>query len=245
MLLKRIPLIAPVLMTAILLSGCGGGGGGDDTGDNAAVDRTAPVITLNGPATVTHQQGLDYVDEGATARDAVDGSVAVTTSGAVGADVGTYTLTYTATDSSGNTATATRTVIVEAAPPGTDPTDLLVFTNGAVDAAWDRGINAFDAAIGYGECSNDGGAACPSIDWQIVNDNERGDVLEISHSAAGDLAGVFIAANIPLDVSGFANGSVVFDIRVISGDSNITMKLDCVYPCTSGDRPLGSRGAAG
>jgi endoglucanase Acf2 len=227
-----------------LLSGCGGGGGSDTSNSNT-VDRTAPVITVAGSATVNHEQGTTYTDQGATATDAVDGPVPVTTSGSVGTAAGTYTLTYTATDSAGNTATATRTVIVVAPPPGSDPTDLLVFTNGAVDPAWDRGISAFDAAIGFGECNNDGGAACPSISWELVADIERGDVLQVTHTAAGNLAGLFIAASIPLDVSGFASGSVAFDIKVISGNSNITMKLDCVYPCTSGDQLLGSRGATG
>ncbi|MGW8369260.1 MAG: immunoglobulin-like domain-containing protein, partial [Gammaproteobacteria bacterium] len=182
---------------------------------------------------------------GVSATDVVDGAVSVTTTGSVGADVGTYELTYTATDNAGNTATAVRTVTVVAPPPGGDATDLIVFDNGAVDPAWDKGINAFDEAIGFGECNNDGGAGCPSISWQLVADGARGDVLEITHSASGNLAGLFIAANIPLDASGFANGSLQFDIRVISGDSNITMKLDCVFPCTSGEQNLGSKGASG
>lgn len=224
-----------------------------DTSGNSATatrtvivaDTTAPTITLVGAASITHVQGTPFTDPGASAVDTVDGSVTVVTTGSVDDAVGTYTLTYTATDVAGNSATTSRTVIVEAPPPGTDPTDLLVFDNGAVDAVWDRGINAFDAAIGFNECNNDGGAGCPSISWQLVADNDRGDVLQVTHSAAGDLAGLFIATNIPIDVSGFSGGSVVFDIKVVSGDSNITMKLDCVYPCTSGDQALGSRGASG
>ncbi len=206
-------------------------------------DTTAPVITMVGAASMTHEQGTPFSDPGVSAVDTVDGSIAVVTTGSVEDVVGTYTLTYTATDAAGNSATVSRTVIVEA--QGSGSPDLLVFTNGAVDPAWDRGINAFDEAIGFGECNNDGGAGCPSIGWGIVADNERGDVLEITHTAAGDLAGVFIAANNPLDVSAFANGSVTFDIKVVSGDNNITMKLDCVFPCTSGDQALGSKGAAG
>ena len=208
-------------------------------------DRTAPVITLVGPATLYHPQGISFTDPGASATDTVDGSVAVAVEGSVEPDVGTYLLNYTATDSAGNSATASRTVVVEAPPPGSDPTDLLVFAEGAVGPAWDRGINAFDSAIGFGECSNDGGAACPSISWQLAADSQRGDVLQITHSAAGNLAGLFIAANIPIDVTGFSGGSVVFDVRVVSGDSNITMKLDCVFPCTSGEQDLGSKGASG
>ena len=205
-------------------------------------DTTAPVITMVGSSSMTHLLGTPFADPGVSATDTVDGAVAVTTTGSVEDALGTYTLTYTATDAAGNSATEARTVTVEAPASGSD---LLVFVNGAVDPAWDRGISAFDAAIGYGECNNDGGAGCPSISWGIVADNDRGDVLEIAHSAAGNLAGLFIAANVPLDVSGFANGSVEFDIKVVSGDSNVTMKLDCVYPCTSGDQDLGSKGVAG
>jgi endoglucanase Acf2 len=211
----------------------------------AALDVTAPVITLNGAATINHVQGNTYVDPGATATDDVDGSVAVTTSGTVGDELGTYTITYTASDQAGNSATAARTVIVEAAPPGPGDTDQIVFFDGMVDSIWDRGISAFDQAIDFGDCNNDGGAGCPSIGWELVTDGERGDVLQITHTADGNLAGLFISSSAPRDFSGFANGSVVFDIRVVSGDSNITMKIDCGFPCTSGDQNLGSKGASG
>ena len=154
-------------------------------------------------------------------------------------------LTYSATDSAGNSATTTRTVTVQSAPLENDSTDQMVFSNGLVDSVWDAGISAFDAAIGFGECNNDGGAGCPSISWSIVADSERGDVLQIAHTSAGDLAGVFIETNSPLDASGFSAGSVVFDINVVSGDSGITMKLDCVFPCTSGDQALAAREARG
>ena len=49
----------------------------------------------------------------ATASDA-SGSATVTSSGTVDTSTpGAYTITYTATDASGNTSTATRTVIVD------------------------------------------------------------------------------------------------------------------------------------
>jgi endo-1,3(4)-beta-glucanase len=123
--------------------------------------------------------------------------------------------------------------------------DLPVFVDGSVDPIWDRGINAFDSAIGWDECNNDGGAACPSIDWEVVEDGERGDVIEISHSAAGSMAGLFIGLNGALNLSDYSAGSLAFDIKVVSGDSKITVKLDCIWPCTSGDLSLGSRGASG
>jgi hypothetical protein len=82
------------------------------------VDTTAPVITLNGsnPMTVNLSQGT-YAEPGATANDACDGSLIVTTSGTVLPAPGTYTVTYTATDGSGNKATVTRTVTVIAGGP--------------------------------------------------------------------------------------------------------------------------------
>lgn len=205
-------------------------------------DTTAPVISIIGDTTINHPLGSVYVDAGATAIDTVDGAVSVTTSGTVGDAAQAYTLTYAATDNAGNQATAVRIINVG---DSTASTQVNVFENGAVSTLWDRGINAFDSAIGWAECNNDGGAGCPSIAWQIVNDNERGNVLEISHSASGDIAGLFISMSSVLNLSNHTDGKLVFDVKVVSGDSKITMKLDCIYPCTSGDQHLGSLGATG
>lgn len=84
---------------------------------NTPTDTTAPVITLNGAASIELTVGAIYTEEGATATDNIDGSVSVTSSGTVDTTTaGTYTLTYTATDRAGNTATLTRTVIVKPLP---------------------------------------------------------------------------------------------------------------------------------
>ncbi|MDG1364357.1 MAG: DUF5011 domain-containing protein, partial [Akkermansiaceae bacterium] len=73
------------------------------------IDTTAPVITVTSGAD-TAEQGSTWTDAGATA----DGGETVTASGTVDTSVvGTYTITYTATDAAGNIGTATRTVIVE------------------------------------------------------------------------------------------------------------------------------------
>ena len=83
------------------------------------VDTTPPVITINGDNAVEAEVGQDYTDAGATAEDKVDGSVEVTTSGKVDdAKLGTYTLTYTATDKAGNKASITRSIrVVDTTPP--------------------------------------------------------------------------------------------------------------------------------
>ena len=79
------------------------------------VDNNAPVISLSGPSNVEVAKGLDYVDAGATATDDFDSIVSVITTGTVDTTTaGVYTLTYTATDGAGNTASKTRTVTVVA-----------------------------------------------------------------------------------------------------------------------------------
>jgi hypothetical protein len=96
----------------LFLVACGGGSSTSNEPSPVTVDTSPPVITVTGDTTVNHEQGTTYSDQGATAQDAVDGSVTITVTGSVEAAAGTYTLTYSATDKAGNTATASRTIIV-------------------------------------------------------------------------------------------------------------------------------------
>jgi DNA/RNA endonuclease G (NUC1) len=77
------------------------------------VDVTAPIINITGDNPLYLPVGATFVDPGVNALDAIDGTVAVQTSGSVDTAVrGTYTLTYSATDAASNTSAATRTVVV-------------------------------------------------------------------------------------------------------------------------------------
>ena len=90
------------------------------TGGYAGGIPAGAPIASGSNATVTHELGTIYSEVGATATDAVDGVVGVTTSGTVNVNVaGTYTVTYSAADAYGNAATATRTVTVEDTTPPT------------------------------------------------------------------------------------------------------------------------------
>ena len=92
-------------------------------------DESAPIISLNGASIVTLKVGEYYVDAGAKAVDSTDGDLKVTVSGEVDIDkAGEYTVTYSATDNSGNTAEKVRKVIV-VAPDKTAPVITLIGDN--------------------------------------------------------------------------------------------------------------------
>jgi hypothetical protein len=102
---KQISLVAAVLFAAsiLVMNGC------------KKDDTTPPVITLNGSSSIQHILNSPYTDPGATATDDKDGdltaSISVTNN--VNKDLkGTYTVEYTVSDAAGNTASATRTVVV-------------------------------------------------------------------------------------------------------------------------------------
>ena len=89
--------------------------------DDTTSDSTPPVITLNGDNPLTVLWGLTWIDD-YSAFDAGDNaSVTVNRVNPVDTKVpGSYTVSYSATDSVGNTATATRTVNVRFAGGGTN-----------------------------------------------------------------------------------------------------------------------------
>jgi PKD repeat protein len=86
----------------------------EDSGSFDVVDNDFPEIEITGDNPMHVELGEAYVEEGATATDVVDGELAVTISGDTvdGSVEGTYTVTYSATDSNGNTASEDRTVEV-------------------------------------------------------------------------------------------------------------------------------------
>ncbi|HSG60605.1 MAG TPA: glycosyl hydrolase [Pseudomonadales bacterium] len=247
--------IITLAFASALVSACGGGGSPTPPSTptpnptptpTPTPDTTAPVITLNGSSSITLTEGDSFTDQGAQASDAVDGTVAVTVSGSVGTTPGQYTLTYSATDAAGNTASLSRVVVIEAAPAPPTPPPVTppssgndqVLVEGEIGTAWDKGILAFDAALDYADCTMSGGTICTSISWEFVEDNEQGQVLSISHPSNAAHAGVFIASSDAVNLSTYQNGALQFDVKVLSGDGRLTTKIDCFYPCTSGDQNL-------
>jgi hypothetical protein len=116
------------------------------------VDTAPPVITVVGANPAMVECHTSYTDSGATAVDACAGSLLPTTTGTVDVNTpGTYTITYSVSDPSGNAATATRTVkVVDTTPP--------VITITATPANGVLGCNptaaAIEAALGTATASD-------------------------------------------------------------------------------------------
>jgi hypothetical protein len=90
----------------------------DGRGNFGSGDSTPPTLALRGEPTINITIDAPFTDPGVTATDTVDGDLTsrVVAAGAVNTTVlGSYTITYSVTDLSGNAATpVTRTVNVQA-----------------------------------------------------------------------------------------------------------------------------------
>ena len=111
---SSVPSFKALIATffSIALSACGSDSEAP-TPPPPVLDTTPPVITLNGDSLITLEHNMPYEEQGATATDNVDGTITVSTAGDIDtALLGDFTITYSATDSSGNQAVAYRTVKV-------------------------------------------------------------------------------------------------------------------------------------
>jgi hypothetical protein len=92
---------------------------------STSTDTIAPVVTLTGAAAMQLTVGDTFTDSGATATDDTDGDLTskIIVTGAVNtATVGSYTLTYTATDKAGNIGTVSRLITILAGTTTTSTT---------------------------------------------------------------------------------------------------------------------------
>ncbi len=118
----------------------------------ANIDKTAPVVTVNGANPLSHEAKTVYSDLGASAVDDVAGAVAATiASNTLNPDVkGSYVITYQASDAAGNSATATRTVnVVDSTVPviTVSPATQSIVEDGVIanlDAFMLSGVSASD-----------------------------------------------------------------------------------------------------
>lgn len=222
----NIPASTPTMTGARIMVGCSDNSFFNISSGNIAIqvgsgDLVPPVITVLGQNPVNVPFGSTYVDAGATANDDVDGSVTVTTSGTVNTNIsGTYTINYSASDASGNTSTATRTVIVGPAPDTTPP---VITLNGS------SVIN-----IIVGSTYNDAGAtALDNVDGVVavnstgtVNTNVIG-VYTITYTAV-DAAGNSSSRNRTINVTATPLDTVP-PVISINGASSINLEVGTNY----------------
>ena len=85
------------------------------TASFSLIDVILPAITLTGSSTIELTIGNTFTDPGATATDNIDGDLtsSIITSGTVDtSSTGSYTISYSISDATGNSASVTRTVVV-------------------------------------------------------------------------------------------------------------------------------------
>ena len=58
-------------------------------------------------------------------------------------------------------------------------------------------------------------------------------MLEIRHEPAAAYAALFTESSTGVDLSDYAGGHFVLDLKHIEGPNDYRVKLDCFYPCTS------------
>ncbi len=164
------------------------------------VDTTAPVVTLNGSSTVNLLIGDTYTEDGATASDNYDvAAPSVSITGTVDINTaGTYTLTYSATDTSGNTGTTTRTVVVSAVPDTVAPIITLL------------GANPMSVTVG-GIFTDPGATALDNIDATTT--------VSVSGSVNTAVVGVYTLSYNAHDVAGNNAATSTRTVNVVAAEN--------------------------
>ena len=111
------------------------GNTGSATATVTVVDQSVPVVTLIGSNSITLSIGDSFIDEGATFNDNVDANRTILGTGTVDTStVGIYTLSYSASDTTGNVAqTVTRSISVQDDSVDIQPVDTSDGGGGAIN----------------------------------------------------------------------------------------------------------------
>ena len=110
-------------------------------------DITAPVITLIGDSSQTIEQGVGYTELGATADDGSD--IVINSSNFVDS-VGSYTISYNATDANGNIAAEvirTINVVKLEEEQGEELSDIRIYPNPVVNHFTVDGLNNNNSSV--------------------------------------------------------------------------------------------------
>ncbi len=212
----------------------------DEAGNSSEVtrqvtvsDTTDPVLTLNGDSTINIDFPDDFTDPGATATDACDGSLAVNVDGTVNDQVpGTYVLTYTATDSSGNSAQRTRTVnIIDDGAPTISPVGAQNLVIECGDSFSDPGAMATDDADG--DLTDDIVATCNVDTGSTGNYTCTYTVSDSSGNSAQATRNVTVSDTMPPSISLNGASSITLDVGSSFMDPGASASDSCDGSLTS------------
>lgn len=208
---KRIILLPALLLAAssLVFTGCSK----DD-------DTTAPIITLTGGASTEIELQEAYVEQGASAVDGEDGTIAVSITGVVNNNLkGQYIVFYSATDKSGNTGTAERTVNV------VNSADFLGgnYVN-ATDTCVTSPPSSFNATVSVSNTTN--GL------FSVSNFGAFGTSVsvELSYNSATSK----ITAVIPQGLGGGANLTNVFTSSAVTSNNPVIYKVNYQWTDSNG-----------
>jgi hypothetical protein len=188
-------------------------------------DVTAPVITVIG-GNVTQTVGTTYTDAGATCADNVDPTCTVVTTSTVNTGVvGTYTVTYNATDAAGNTAApVVRTVTVNPVPDTIAP----VITQNGSNVSQIVGTTYTDAGA---TCTDNVDPTCTVVTTSTVNTAIAGTytVTYGATDAAGNVATavvrtVTITSPVTPPTTSYTSTGVKVDTKGVLAAYNATSK---------------------
>jgi beta-glucanase (GH16 family) len=124
--------------------------------------------------------------------------------------------------------------------------DLVVFDDAVNTATWSDGIGAAsdeDGFINYYD-----GTLAKKTNWATIDDPDdvatRGQVIDVTFNDNEFFGVWFVGSPTSVNMSAYSAGAVVFDIIVddYGNSPGMTFKIDCFFPCTSGDKNIGRVG---
>ncbi len=148
-----------------------------------------------------------------------------------------YTSQVTPNNNAGGETDGETSVIAEGDTP--------ILVDAVVADIWGGNLkfSAFDELNGYDQdCTDElaGTESCKSIDWQVLSDSDKGDVLQVSYTSNAGHAGIVVGPGQAVDLSDYSNGSLKFDIKVVSAgadglSSGFYIKLETTPESNSGE----------
>ncbi len=181
------------------------------------IDYTPPLLEVIGANPMTVEYGSIYLDQGANAIDTVNGVINVQLSGSINTySLSEQTVTYTATDASGNATTATRTINV------TDTTAPIIEIQGDNPLTLEYGDTYLE--LGAAVIDADYAAESSYIPEDIISTFE--DLFDLNNNTDIDITGA-------IDTSSLGVQTITYTATDPSGNSSSVDRTVNVVDTTS------------